>query len=247
MRRACGLGGSRAIADLQTRDAAFARRRMPRSVGEDDTALTPDRAEVLSRGTHRSRPRINFSPLSTALNVCALTLPTRRSRRARATALTARGTATLARSTPSCLPTGGLSTEGDRDADIGTTTTSSSAVPERSSSTDTMIAGRLFPGSPARAAPSETSQSSPRRGSIETIAERPLPVALLGADGSALGVLQRRVSLGAQNRVTLESLGKLGDQRRHRQATISRAAGQAVTHRARNSNCRRILRHGAVV
>jgi hypothetical protein len=58
----------------------------------------------------------------------------------------------------SCLPTGGLSAEADREADIGTTTTSSSAVPERSSSSDTMMAGRLFPGSPARAAPSETSQ-----------------------------------------------------------------------------------------
>ncbi len=103
-----------------------------------------------------------------------------RSKRVRVTALTPRQIAELCVSIPSAGDTTGRSGDGARELDSGTTTNSSSSTPVNISSTETTIAGRVFPGSPFRAAPSETSHISPRRGSVDSIAESRLPLALLG-------------------------------------------------------------------
>src|SRR5438270_2610915 len=58
----------------------------------------------------------------------------------------------------------GRSADGARDVDSGTTMISSSGTSEFSSSTENTTAGRFLPASPLRAAPNETSQTSPRLG-----------------------------------------------------------------------------------
>jgi hypothetical protein len=64
------------------------------------------------------------------------------------------------------------------------------------SSTETISAGRFFAGSPLCPAPNETSQISPRRGSVDAIAESGFPAALLGARTGAGGVSARSLALG---------------------------------------------------
>ncbi len=79
---------------------------------------------------------------------------------------------------------GGISirrADGADELDKGTTTINSPGAPVLSSSAETTIAGRVLPGSPARPAPSATSQTSPRRGgSVEPILEGAFPLAELG-------------------------------------------------------------------
>ena len=104
-------------------------------------------------------PRIIASARSTSLSVSGFALPTRRSRRPRVTALTPLQIAALSLSMPSTGETLGRRDDGARELDNGTTTSSSSSTPVEISSTETMIAGRFLPGSPFRAAPSETVRS----------------------------------------------------------------------------------------
>ena len=118
-----------------------------------------------------------------------------RSSRERETARTARQIAALSPSMPSSGETLGRSSDGARELDTGTTTISSSSTPATMSSTEITIAGRFFPGSPLRAAPSETSQISPRRGSVDAIVERGFPRALIALRAAIRRIGARRLSL----------------------------------------------------
>ena len=119
------------------------------------------------------------------LIVGLLSVPRWRSSRPRAMPRTARQTATLLVSTPSSGVIGGRRLVGVRELDTGITTTSSvgSGSPVRSSSADTMTAGRCLAGSPGRPAPKATSHSSPRRGLVDSIGVGLFPVAVLLDDG----------------------------------------------------------------
>jgi hypothetical protein len=99
-------------------------------------------------------PRMRASARSIWRIVSGVRVPSRSSRRVRATALMLRQMATLSVSTPSAGETGRRSGVPERELDTGTTTTSSSSMPASISSTETMTAGRCLPGSPVRAAPS---------------------------------------------------------------------------------------------
>ena len=120
-----------------------------------------DQAVELSASTVMSAP-------STAANTSGSSLPIRLSSRRRETARIARGIAALSASIPAVGDTGGRRLDGALELESGTTTTSSSSTPTKSSSAEMTIAGRFLPGSPRRAAPSETSQTSPRRGGSQS-------------------------------------------------------------------------------
>lgn len=82
----------------------------------------------------------------------------------------------------------GVSLPEAHELEIGTSTSSSSSTPVRISSTETTITGRFLPGSPLRAAPRETSQTSLRCGSGDAIVEGRLPGVLLGAHRQVAGI-----------------------------------------------------------
>ncbi len=87
----------------------------------------------------------------------------------------ARQIARLGRSTPSMSAISGRSAEGELELESGTTTMRSAAVPALRRSLETTTAGLCFPGSPRLAAPSDTSHTSPRWGSVDAIAQCGLP------------------------------------------------------------------------
>ncbi len=123
-------------------------------------------------GALRSSPRISVRAVSTCSMFAGVTLPIRRTSRERTTALTDLQMARLARSMPAEGSISMRSADGARELDRGTTTMSSPGASVLSSSTETTIAGRVLPGSPARAAPSATSQTSPRRGGVSRVHPR---------------------------------------------------------------------------
>jgi hypothetical protein len=200
----------------------------------------------------RSMPRIIARHRSISRSVSGLKLPSRRSSRERATARTPRQTAALSASTPSSGDTCGRRGEGARELETGTTTNNSSSRPARSGSTDTTIAGRFLPGSPRRAAPRETSHTSPLRGSGSAIAEGPLPVPFLGAHRGVTGIRTRGVAFGAEDCLSRGATSELGKHRRQRYPTLARLTGQEVPRLACDPDCRRLgshelkLAHGAM-
>jgi hypothetical protein len=125
---------------------------------------------------------------------------------------TARQIAALSASMPVADGTGGRSIEGERELDSGTTATRSFSLPVNSSSTERTTAGRSFPGSPLRAAPKETSQISPRRGSVDAICQHRLPLSFLCRDIAVAGVGSAGLALGAQDLSPLDAARKLRQQ-----------------------------------
>jgi hypothetical protein len=106
-------------------------------------------------------PSINASARSISASFRESTSPSLLSSLLAATALIARQIARLGRSTPSTLAISGRSADGARELESGTTTISSSLPPAFNASTETTTAGLFLPGSPALAAPSERSHTSP--------------------------------------------------------------------------------------
>lgn len=121
--------------------------------------------------------------------------------------------ARLGRSTPSMSWISGRSTEGALELESGTTTTRSAAVPVPRLSEEMTIAGRFFPGSPGLAAPNDTSQTSPRRGSVDAIGQRSLPGVYLLQHGRVLSVCANRLPLGLEDRLAGTLPRYLGQQR----------------------------------
>jgi hypothetical protein len=139
---------------------------------------------------------MTVSACSTAFRVSGAASPTCRSRRERDTALIACGTATLARRTPpSPGASGGRSWDTCAVALIGITTNKSRSLPVCSASTETMIAGRFFPGPPGVVEPSRTSQTCPRDGSVDSVANGEVPVVLLRDGLRHRSVAERRGTL----------------------------------------------------
>lgn len=64
-----------------------------------------------------------------------------------------------------------------------------------------------MPGSPIREAPSATSQSSPRRGSVKAVADSVIPVAILFVHGAHRGFGKSGIAFGAENRLLLGTSG----------------------------------------
>jgi hypothetical protein len=193
----------------------------------------------------RSKPRIRASAASISPMVSGVTAPVWRSRRVRDTALIARQIARLGRSMPSPGDTSGRSADDARELDNGTTTINSLASPTLSSSTDMTTAGRFLPGSPVRAAPNATSQTSPRRGSVEAIGEGRLPHLLLGHHGGVFGVREGSPALRAPDRLCFTLAGHLGEQRGKRDATLTCLPGKDIAGSASHSNCCCFGRHGS--
>jgi hypothetical protein len=114
----------------------------------------------------------------------------------------------------------GRSAEGALELDSGTTTMRSATVPVPRLSEEMTTAGRLLPGSPGLAAPNDTSQTSPRRGSVEAIAQRSLPGVHLLQAGWILGVCADRLPLVLEDRLARMFTCYLGQQRGKRYATL---------------------------
>jgi hypothetical protein len=190
-----------------------------------------------------SSPRIIASACSTSCIVSGRSRPIGRSSRARETARTPRQIAALSSSMPSAGEILGRSNDGARELDTGTTTNSSCSTPAAISSTETTIAGRFFPGSPLRAAPSETSQISPRRGSADAIAKRGLPRPLLAERLTARRVSTRRVALRAEHSLPRHVARQLSQHRRQRHPSLTRLLGKQVAGLARHANRRGIDSH----
>src|ERR1700684_1967715 len=169
----------------------------------------PDQAEPAL-----DRPRISASERSTSASVAAGSSPKGRSSRVGDTALTPRQIARLGRSTPATL-TSGRNPDGARELDSGTTTINSSSRPAFSSSTEITIAGRFLPASPDLAAPNATSQTSPRCGSGDAIAQRRGPVAVLLARRGTGRVRTAGRALRAPNLGVLLLSREPRQQRRH--------------------------------
>lgn len=166
--------------------------------------------------------------------------PSRCRNRLRATALIPRQTATLGLSTPSPGDTSGRSGDGARELDTGTTTSSSSGTLALMSSTETTTTGRFFPGSPLRAAPNETSHSSPRRGSVDAIGQGRLPLALLSLHARGGSVAPRGVPLGTEDRIPLGPTSNSGQHGRERHAPLTRLLREQVTSLPRDSDGHRL-------
>jgi hypothetical protein len=133
------------------------------------------------------------------------------------TALTARQMARLGRSIPALAGISTRMADGACELDSGTTTIRSVEAPVVNSSTETTTAGRVLPGSPARAAPSATSQVSPQRGaSVEAILEGGLPRADLGLGLWALSVDAPGLALRAPDGLAAMLVSDLGEQRSQR-------------------------------
>src|SRR6478672_10392444 len=154
-----------------------------------------------------------------------------------------RQTATLAVSTPSAGETCGRRGVAERELDTGTTTTSSSSMPVSNSSTETMTAGRCLPGSPLRAAPRATSQTSPRRGLGDAVIDRVVPIAILVADGVGSCFGAGGFAFGAEDRLTLSVRRQLGEQGRDRHSAFAGLGGEAVTCLNGNPDRCRLVRH----
>jgi DNA-binding PadR family transcriptional regulator len=119
-----------------------------------------------------------------------------------------------------------------RELDSATRTINSSSIPARTSPTETIIAGRFLPDSLLRAAPSETSQISPRRGcSVETSAEDRFH-SLSSALKFSVMLTRGAVTMGQLHRWGLVGLniglGELGSG--PREARLSSAVGSHWTH-----------------
>src|SRR4029077_10920818 len=154
-----------------------------------------------------------------------------------------RQTATLAVSTPSAGERCGRGGVAERELHTGTTTTSSSSMPVSNSSTETMTAGRCLAGSPLRAAPRATSQTSPRRGSGDAVIDRVVPIAILVADGVGSCFGAGGFAFGAEDRLTLSVRRQLGEQGRDRPSAFAGLGGEAVTSLNRNPDSCRLCRH----
>ena len=174
-------------------------------------------------------PRTIANACSTLPRVPGSARPTRCNKRLCATALTPRQTATLVRSMPSWGETSGRSRDGARELDSGTTTTNSSSPPAKISSTEITIAGLFLPGSPLRAAPNETSQISPRRGSVDAIAEGRLPLAILSPYRGNPRIFSRSVPLRPENRLAGNVASQVSNHCRQRDASLARLLGKEVT------------------
>lgn len=187
------------------------------------------------------------SACSTSWSASAPVCPMGCKNRLRATALTPRQTATLGRSMPSSGEISGRSGDGARELDIGTTTMSSSSKPVAISSTETTMAGRFLPGSPFLAAPSETSQISPRRGSVDVIAESRLPLPLLGTYRRRLSICPRGISLRAKDRLACDIASQLGEHRRKGHSPLSRLLGKKISGLTGNPDRCSISRHSQIL
>lgn len=183
-------------------------------------------------------PRIRAIDRSTSCIVSGERVPRRSNSRVRATARMLRQTATLAVSTPSAGDTRGRSGVGERELDTGTTTMSSSSMPVRISSTETMTAGRCLPGSPARAAPRATNHNSPRHGSGDAVICRVVPVALLVADGVFVRLGACGVAFGAEGRIMLSARREFGQESRDGYTALTGLGRKPVTSRDWDPDCR---------
>src|SRR6185312_5407446 len=130
------------------------------------------------------------------------------------------------------------------ELDRGTTTIRSSEEPAVSRSAETTTAGRFLPGSPRRASRSETSHTSPLRGSVDAIFERGLPDPQLLDGHWILRVESSGLALGLPERLALSFVGDLGKQSCQRHSPFARLLGQEVTRVPRYANRRRSTRHG---
>jgi hypothetical protein len=89
-------------------------------------------------------------------------------------------------------------------------------------------AGRFLPGSPALAAPSEASQTSPLRGSTEAIGQSRLPGSLLLGHIGTLGIGATGIPLRSPDRLGLARPRDITQQRCKRDAPIACLLGQQV-------------------
>ncbi len=195
------------------------------------------------------RPRSISMIIASASLICAMvgwsTLPIRRTSREDTTAVIARQMARPGRSTPARGPTSMRSADGARELDMGTTMINSSGAPDESWSLETTTAGRVFPGSPARPAPSATSQISPRRGvSANTVADGRIPILQLGLRPRILQVEGVGVAFGPPHRVATPFVGDLGEQLRHRHAPFAGLSRERVTGCAAHPDGAGLSGHG---
>lgn len=191
-----------------------------------------------------SSPRISARASSTCPMVASSTTPIRRSNREETTARTARHTARLGRSMPAGGATSTRSADGDSELDKGTTTIRSPGAPVLSSSSETTTAGRVLPGSPARPAPSATSQISRRRGaSAKAILESGFPFPQLGLAGGILRVDATGLPFRAPDGLAPPLVGNLGKQRCQRHPAFACLLGKQVASRARYADGARLTSH----
>ena len=102
----------------------------------------------------------------------------------------------------------------------------SATVPVLKPSEETTIAGRFLPGSPDLAAPSDTSHTSPRRGSVDAIGQRNLPEAHLLQSVRVLNICANRLPLGLEDRLAGSIARYIRQQGGQRYATRTRLLGQ---------------------
>lgn len=158
-------------------------------------------------------------------------IPNFRSRRDRATPLTARGIAWLGRSTPSTSSTSGRSDEDAVELERGTTAIRSATLSVLKLSIDTTIAGRFLPGSPGLEAPKDTSHTSPRRGSVDAIFQCRLPETHLFQCRRILSISTSGLSLRLKDRLYLSLPRDLGEQCSQRDSAFMRLVGKLVARR----------------